>query len=136
MKLAAIYFVFCIFFRNLHSVLMEVEQDWNNLKDPKDQEIMTKYLKYAYKFCTCIWTLYLAVSVAYFMECFYGFFANEKVLLIPVSYPFDMEFTPYFVLALIFQAILYILWFFANGLSESLLGTLVSFFPVFREIVE
>ncbi|XP_051172684.1 odorant receptor 4-like [Leptopilina boulardi] len=110
---------------NLHSLLIEVEDDWKNMKNPQDKEIMMKYLKYAYKFCICVWTLYSAVGISYGLECFYGFFANEKVLLIPVAYPFDLNFTPYFLSALIFQSILYAMWLFANGLSESLLGTLI-----------
>ncbi|XP_051172620.1 uncharacterized protein LOC127288946 [Leptopilina boulardi] len=113
----------------LYSLFNEVEEDWKILKDSQEIEIMMKYAKYAHTFCICEWWLYSTTSFAYFVEFFVLFFSHsseeDKMLLIPATYPFDVNYTPIFVSMSIFQSALLTLWVSANAVSETLLSTLV-----------
>lgn len=113
----------------MHSLFNEIDQDWKNLKDPKEIDIMMKYAKYAQKFCTCQWCLYATTGSSYLLEFLARLLTHpedeESQLLIPATYPFNANYTPIFVSMSIFQTVLLTLWVNANALPETLLSTLV-----------
>ncbi|XP_043465786.1 uncharacterized protein LOC122500765 [Leptopilina heterotoma] len=113
---------------NLHSLLMDLDKDWKAMKNSKDEAIMMKYVKYAQKFCFFEWSLYSFTTFAYFTEFFILYLTNssdQRILLIPAKYPFDINPLPVFIVATLFQCALFVCWTCANSLSETLLGTLV-----------
>lgn len=120
------HFWIYFYFSNLHSLLIDLEDDWKNTKDAEERKIMMKYTKYAHKFCVCGWWLYTITTIAYFGQfLILNLTSENKILLIPVAYPFDINRLPVFVAAQIYQTFTFGCWNCANSLSEILLGTLV-----------
>ncbi|XP_051172686.1 odorant receptor 47a-like [Leptopilina boulardi] len=89
---------------------------------------MMKYVKYAHKFCISELSVYAITSCTYFGEFLLIYFTNssgKRILLIPATYPFDINPLPLFIVASIFQSVLFGCWTCANALSETLLATLI-----------
>ncbi|XP_043465787.1 odorant receptor 4-like [Leptopilina heterotoma] len=122
---------------NLHSLLIDLEDDWKNTKDAEEMKIMMKYTKYAHKFCVYGWSLYTITTIAYFGQfLILNLTSENKILLIPVAYPFDINSLPVFIAAQIYQTFTFGCWNCANSLSEILLGTLIFHFSGRLEILQ
>ncbi|XP_051172685.1 odorant receptor 13a-like [Leptopilina boulardi] len=113
---------------SLHFLLKELEEDWKNIKNSKNEKIMMEYVNYAHKFCISDWSLYAITTCTYIGEFFIIYFTNtsdQKILFIPATYPFDINPLPIFIAVTILQSVLFGCWVCANALSETLLATLV-----------
>lgn len=113
---------------DLFSLFMDLEEDWKQIKNSQDEVIMNKYAKYAHKFSICDWCLYSVTTCTYFGEFLIIFFTNttgNRILLLPATYPFDINPLIRFIPAAIFQSVLFMFMVCSNILSETLLATLV-----------
>lgn len=90
---------------------------------------MKKYVKYSHKFSFYNLVLYIITTGTYFGEFLILNLKSTtgKLLIVSVTYPFDLDSWPLFIALVIMQSVLFSCWNFANFTSESLLAALVSF---------